>query len=116
MFDSQRSSVNSRRLRWLTIAQNLTSLLAPPTCALCGGPGQRAEEIWGIDLCRHCEAACPRPAHACHRCAEPLAPAADAELLCERCRATPPAFDATFALFRYEDPVDEMITALKFQG
>ena len=45
----------------------------------------------------------------------PTAAGTDA-LLCGRCCATPPGFDATFALFRYEDPVDEMITALKFQG
>jgi ComF family protein len=127
MFDSQRSSVNPRSFHWLTIAQNLTSLVAPPICALCGGAGQRADEIWGIDLCVHCEAACSRPVRACARCAEPLGEAAYRAmgpcvsgdipaLLCERCRATPPDFDATFALFRYEDPVDEMITALKFRG
>lgn len=46
----------------------------------------------------------------------PRMTAAAAASLCERCRATPPTYDATFALFRYEDPVDEMITALKFQG
>lgn len=92
----------------MTIAQGLTSLLAPPVCALCGGPGQWKDEIWGIDLCLHCEAACPPTVDVCPRCAESLP--------CARCRESPPSFDATLALFRYEDPVDEMITGLKFQG
>jgi len=108
MFDLRSLSVNLRRPRWLTIAQNLTSLLAPPVCALCGGPGQWQQESWGIDLCAHCEAACPRATAACPRCAEPLP--------CGRCEISPPPFDATLALFRYEDPVDQMITGLKFQG
>jgi ComF family protein len=37
-------------------------------------------------------------------------------LPCESCQASPPPFETTLALFRYEDPVDEMITGLKFQG
>lgn len=86
----------------------MTSLLAPPVCALCGGPGQWKQEAWGIDLCAYCEQACPRTAAACSRCAEPLP--------CSRCHEAPPPFDATSALFRYEDPVDQMITGLKFQG
>lgn len=108
MFDFGRRSVNLRRWRWLTIAQGLTSLLAPPVCALCGGPGQWHDELWGVDLCLHCEAACPRTVAVCPRCAEPQP--------CLRCHDSPPAFDATLAPFLYEDPVDEMITGLKFQG
>ena len=108
MFELRWRSVNLRWPGGLTIAQNLTSLVAPPVCALCGGAGRRLQEVWGIDLCAHCEAACPRVSHACARCAEPLP--------CTRCGESPPAFDAALALFRYEDPVDLMITSLKFQG
>ena len=108
MFDLRWRSVNLRLPGWLTIVQNMTSLLAPPVCALCGGPGQWQQEAWGIDLCAYCEAACPRTAAACPHCAEPLP--------CGRCQHSPPSFDATLALFRYEDPVDQMITGLKFQG
>jgi ComF family protein len=108
MFELRWRSVNLRWPDWLTIAQNLASLVAPPVCALCGGPGRRQQEIWGIDLCAHCEAACPRVAQACSRCAEPLP--------CTRCVDSPPSFDAALALFRYEDPVDLMITSLKFQA
>ncbi len=97
---------------WWRTGQILAGLLAPPVCALCGGPGQQQPgEIFGLDLCEYCEAACPRAAPGCPRCAEP-----PADLPCRRCGADPPAFDATHALFRYADPVDRMITALKFHG
>jgi len=69
----------------------LGRLIAPPVCLLCGGEGQQVDEPWGLDLCPHCEAACPR--------AEP----------------EPPPFESAFCLFRYEDPVDQMILRLKFQ-
>jgi ComF family protein len=58
---------------------------------LCQADGQRLDEPWGLDLCPHCEAACPRL---------PALP--------------PQPFDAVYGLFRYEDPVDQLITRLKF--
>ncbi|HWL64179.1 MAG TPA: ComF family protein [Steroidobacteraceae bacterium] len=73
------------------LARNLAHLIAPPVCILCGGPGQSLDEPWGLDLCIHCEAACPR--------APP----------------EPPPWQHAFCLFRYEDPVDLMIQRLKFQ-
>ena len=111
MFDLLRRSVNLRLPSKLTIVQTLTSLLASPVCALCGGEGQRTDEPWGIDLCRYCESACPALPAACPRCAEP----GDA-LPCRRCLEAPPPFDATRALFLYADPADQLITGLKFQG
>ena len=111
MFKSLLRSVNLRLPSRLTIVQTVTSLLAPPTCALCGGDGQRAAEPWGIDLCCYCEAACPRPELPCPRCAEPAQGGA-----CLRCSEVPPPFDSTCALFLYADPVDQMVTALKFGG
>jgi ComF family protein len=74
------------------LRQHAASLLAPPRCALCGGPGQWLDEPWGLDLCRHCEGACTR------------------------WQPEPLPFDAVFCLFRYEHPVDLMITRLKFRG
>lgn len=91
MFDSPPRTVNLRNPLRLTIIQQLTACLAPPVCALCRAPGQSLDEPWGLDLCRHCAAAC-RPA--------------PAESL---------PFDAAFCLFQYRDPVDQMITRLKFQ-
>lgn len=112
MFDSLQRSVNLRPPPRLTILQGLTGLLAPPVCCLCGAAGQRGEEVWGLDLCRYCEADCPRPQMPCPVCASPHAGAGT----CETCLASPPPFDSTTALFLYADPVDQMITGLKFQG
>jgi len=63
---------------------------------LCGGPGQRGDELWGIDLCPYCQDACPE-AH----------PAA---------AGVPAGLDAVRALFLYEEPVDQLVTGLKFHG
>jgi ComF family protein len=111
MFDLLRRTVNLQLPSRLTIVQILTSVLAPPVCALCGGRGQRLDEPWGLDLCTHCEAACPRLPAACPRCAEP-GEAGE----CRRCASAPPPFDATHALLLYADPADQLITGLKFQG
>jgi len=91
MFDSGQSSVNQRNRPWLTIGQAMAAMLAPPVCALCGADGQLLDEPWGLDLCSSCEAACA---------------AAPAETL---------PFDAVFCPYRYQHPVDLMITRLKFQ-
>ena len=94
----------------LTLAQSLADLIAPPVCALCLGKGQRLDELWGLDLCVYCEHACTPLTAACPRCGEPGAAGQ-----CARCHAHPPPFDATVCLFRYEDPVDLLVTGLKFR-
>jgi ComF family protein len=94
----------------LSLAQSFTDLIAPPVCALCLGDGQRLDQIWGIDLCRWCEQACTPLSAPCPRCAEPDSPAG-----CSGCQANPPPYDAAFCLFRYEDPVDLLVTNLKFR-
>jgi ComF family protein len=44
------------------------------------------------------------------RCGEPLAAGLD----CQHCRSHPLPFDAVHSLYLYADPVDQMITGLKF--
>jgi ComF family protein len=95
----------------LAVVQRLTDLIAPPVCTLCGGDGQRLDEPWGLDLCSWCEAACLPVPNPCARCGEAATPAA----LCVNCQREPPPYDATFSLFRYADPVDLLITNLKFR-
>jgi ComF family protein len=101
--------------------QWLTGMVAPPVCSLCLAAGQRGNETWGLDLCVHCEAACPQPPGLCLRCAQPLAESRhDAEAQhdpnpgCPGCRSTPQAFDGVHCLYLYQAPVDSMITRLKF--
>ncbi|MEO6187148.1 MAG: ComF family protein [Steroidobacteraceae bacterium] len=88
----------------------MTELLAPPVCALCGGDGQRLDEPWGLDLCCWCEQACTPVWNPCPRCGSSV----DTDH-CANCQRAPPPFDATFSLFRYEDPVDLLVTSLKFR-
>jgi len=86
-------------------------LLAPPTCALCGGEGQWREEPGGLDLCGYCEAECQPVVRACPRCGQPDAAGGH----CPACAAHPPVFDSAFCAFVYADPVDQMIQQLKFR-
>jgi ComF family protein len=94
----------------LRLVQTLTDLVAPPVCVLCGGDGQRLDEPWGLDLCRWCEAACIPVPQPCPRCGESLS-----EDACVGCRRVAHAFDSTFTLFGYAEPVDLLVTTLKFQ-
>lgn len=82
----------------------------PPTCMLCLDPGQRPS----LDLCPACQADLPRAVPACTGCALPL-PQADS-FLCPDCLCQPRAFDAAFAAFRYEFPVDSLVRRLKYGG
>lgn len=94
MFESPSPGVNLRHPRRLTIRPALRWLarqLAPPTCLLCGAAGQELDEPWGLDLCINCEAAC-----------RPVPPQS-------------PPFDASFCLFEYREPVDRLVTGLKFR-
>jgi ComF family protein len=90
--------------KWPRIIQDW---LYPPTCLLCGDPGGPDQ-----DLCGPCAESLPYIAVACPRCALPLA--APEPRLCGACQNRPPAFDAAFALLRYEEPVGHLVRSLKF--
>jgi ComF family protein len=91
-------------------------LLAPPTCCLCGGPGQVVQgSVWGLDLCVHCEAACPAVPSPCPRCALPRAVGAIPGP-CANCVVRPPPYDAAWAVSSYGPPVDALIRELKFHN
>ena len=87
----------------------LERLILPPTCLLCGAAGAAR-----LDLCAGCLRDLPRNFSACPRCATPLPLAGIGA--CVRCRAQPLAFDRAFVPFRYQPPVDVLITRLKFGG
>lgn len=91
---------------WANIIQDW---LYPPTCLLCQDRGTT-----GRDLCRRCADALPFHRSGCPRCGLALAPPFAG--YCGRCLRHPPAFDATFALFRYEEPARYLIHALKFRS
>lgn len=91
---------------WANIIQDW---LFPPTCLLCQDPGTP-----GRDLCQRCADSLPYHHNACPRCG--LALAGPIAGCCGHCQTHPPAFDATFALFRYEEPARHLIHALKFRA
>ena len=52
----------------------------------------------------------------CPRCALPGAPWAAPGQLCPDCQRQPPPYEAVYAAFSYDPPVDELIRELKFHG
>lgn len=91
---------------WLGIIQGW---LFPPTCLLCGDAGNN-----GRDLCLACAESLPFNIPACPTCGLPLPYATD--IPCGNCQKHPPAYDRSFALFRYEEPVRHLIHSLKFHA
>lgn len=84
--------------------------LFPPRCLLCLDPGQPPT----LDLCAGCQADLVRDLPACTGCARRL-PGPGA-FLCGECLVRPRAFDAAFAPYLYQHPLDWMIHRMKYAG
>lgn len=88
------------------VAERVMSLLLPQECLLCGA------DSGPTLLCCACADALPAlPAPLCPVCALPTPGGA----ICGACLKTPPAYDATVAVWRYAFPVDKLVQALKFE-
>lgn len=86
--------------------QRVIAAVLPQECVLCGATG--GDRL----LCGACAAELPRlETQRCPVCASP-SPAAQP---CGACLKSKPAFDATFAVWRYAFPVDRLVQALKFE-
>ncbi|HKY70266.1 MAG TPA: ComF family protein [Gammaproteobacteria bacterium] len=77
-------------------------------CLWCGDPCQ------DIALCPDCQNALPWLGRACTRCALPLVEIENT--LCHRCQLQPFPFSQIHALFRYEPPMSNFVSELKFKG
>jgi ComF family protein len=86
----------------------LTDRLFGVRCLLCHAPLSG-----GVPICPGCHHDLPWNRHPCPRCAMPL-PAGSAAT-CGHCQSEPPPWDAAWAPLRYLDPVDRLITDLKFR-
>lgn len=86
--------------------KNLINYIVPRTCVLCKAPSKR-----DLDLCFACENDLPKIINACKQCGKSLPLN---QILCGTCLKTPPPFQQTIALFHYQQPIDFLITALKF--
>ncbi|WP_462321938.1 double zinc ribbon domain-containing protein [Halochromatium sp.] len=104
---------------WQRVAEQALALLYPPTCVLCGAPGE-AER----DLCAGCHADLPLIGPHCARCAQPFpgredqssASGPDAAGICGRCQRQPPPFERCIAAFRYQGPLPSLVGGIKFQS
>ncbi|MDO8938275.1 MAG: ComF family protein [Methylicorpusculum sp.] len=93
---------------WSNIIQNY---LFPPTCILCGHPGQREK-----DLCLHCESGLIRATECCYRCGALFEQSSTTPMLCGACLNKTPYFDETHAVFVYTGAIRYLLTSLKFGG
>lgn len=85
----------------------LADICLPQECMLCGGVGS------SNPLCTACHADLPLlSAVRCPQCAQPT-PQGE---ICGRCLKRPPAFDTTYAAWRYGFPVDHLLQKLKYNG
>ena len=87
-------------------------MLYPPTCVLCGAPGDH-----GRDLCAGCADDLPLIGVCCALCAQPFAfsavePPTDRPSICGNCQRQPPPFDRSIAAFRYEDPLPGLVAGI----
>ncbi|MBN3793355.1 double zinc ribbon domain-containing protein, partial [Burkholderia sp. Ac-20353] len=91
----------------------IAAIALPNRCALCGNLSRTV-------ICAECDAAYWNEARVrCAVCAVPLAQGhaqRAAGYQCDACRATPPPFDATFALADYRAPLDGLARGLKFHA
>jgi ComF family protein len=90
----------------VSLLSELLAVIAPPTCAACAAPLERAAPL----LCAACSRALrwlgPR---VCRRCGLPTHRG-------RACPAAHAAFDSAWAPLAYEDTARDLIRALKFRG
>lgn len=85
----------------------ISRLFYPSSCLLCGAPSSSG-------LCTACTAELPVNSCACIRCALPLY--GTEREICGRCLKKRPAFDAAWSPFIYAQPLEWMISQLKFSA
>lgn len=77
-------------------------------CLLCDEPSEAS-----YPLCMACEADLPWLEAQCETCALPVQ---GPTVMCEPCRIRPPAFTQVIAPWRYEFPVDSLVTRFKHRA
>ncbi len=82
--------------------------LLPASCLCCEAPG-----CGNVDICAGCFRDLPRNEQACTTCALPVPVG---QRLCGHCQGEPPPFTRLVAPWRYAEPMDGLIQALKFRG
>lgn len=84
--------------------RQLYSNMMPIRCILCGS------EHFNQLICSPCQADLPVLTDACPRCATPI----QKSNLCGNCLSNPPIQSKTISLYRYEPPIDRLISDMKY--
>ncbi len=92
-----------------TLSKQLAERLYPATCLLCAAQG-----AYGREFCEGCYSDLPWNRRPCSRCALPLPAGVKVPAVCAPCLQHAPVYDAGWAPFCYERPLDWLITGLKF--
>lgn len=93
-----------------TFFNTAINLFFPATCILCNIPTHSEK-----DICQACASDLPQLKNSCPQCAFPISVnAGTTQLKCGRCLRYAPSYDATIALYYYQEPVARLITQLKF--
>ncbi len=87
--------------------KKIINILLPNHCMLCQNNTHRS-----ISLCVHCEKELPWNDKACRCCGKYIEKSSTT--LCGKCLAQPPPYRHTVAAFRYQPPVSDWISAIKF--
>jgi len=87
--------------------QKFMDIILPPVCLVCGARGQE-----GRDLCHDCGDLLVGNRAACPRCALPVAHGYQGP--CGHCLRRPPPYDSSWALWRYQSPLDALLLGLKY--
>lgn len=93
------------------LSEQIKKRLYPPTCVLCGAPGQGE-----LDLCVGCLADLPVSPNCCIRCALPLPAELPSDARCGQCQRRPPPYAVCRTAFRYEEPLPALVGGLKFSS
>lgn len=97
-------------MTYLPHLKKISSWLFNGECAVCGLASRRT-----LDLCEYCENRLPRIAHSCHCCGQQLS--SDNTLtICGNCLVKPKKYDRLYSLFQYSEPINHLITAIKFSS
>ena len=92
------------------LARTLCRLL-PVACVVCG---QNCRANYSI--CPDCEHALPRMRTSCQQCGCERADQSLIDSRCGKCLLSPPAFNFCQGVFRYDSPIDKLITNFKFKA
>ena len=83
----------------------------PSPCIVCGKSSQAA-----YSLCPDCETDLPWAGPCCIRCGEELSATSPDPRSCAGCTLHPPPFACCRAAFRYQSPIDSLLSGFKFRA